>query len=263
MTREQRDTLTEQITTEETARRVRTAVAGFDLTFTAPKSVSVLWALAEPAVQARVAAAHHAAVADTLAVLESSALFTRVGAQSCAQVTKRVAVAAGFDHVDTRSGDPALHTHLVVANKVQGPDGAWRSVDSRALFTAAVALSETYDSLLADHHTARLGVAWEWRERGPNRSPAYEITGVPDQLLQVFSTRSTAITAQVAQAIGEHVAATGRRPSRTQVLRMRQQATLDTRPAKPRAAWRSRWRPGATALTMPGMRRRTSSELPG
>ena len=138
LTLEQRATLSEQFTAEETARPARAAVAGFDLTFTAPKSVSVLWALADPATQAEIVAAHHAAVADTLTVLESTALFTRIGAGSCAQVTTGGAIAAGFDHPDTRTGDPNLHTHLVLANKVQGPDGAWRSVDSRALFTLSL-----------------------------------------------------------------------------------------------------------------------------
>jgi conjugative relaxase-like TrwC/TraI family protein len=232
LTLEQRATLSERFTVEETARPNRHAVAGFDLTFTAPKSVSVLWALADPATQAEIVTAHHAAVADTLTVLESQALFTRLGAGSCAQVTTGGAVAAGFDHPDTRTGDPNLHTHLVLANKVQGPDGAWRSVDSRALYTAAVALSETYDSLLADHLTRRLGVTWGWRDRGPNRSPAHELTAISDDLLAVFSTRSVAITTAVAQMIRDHVAATGTRPSRRQVLKMRQHATLATRPDK-------------------------------
>ena len=247
LTREQRATLTKQIEGEEAARGVRHPVSGFDLTFTVPKSVSVLWALAEPAVQTEIAAAHHAAVADTLTFLEDRALFTRIGARSCAQVDTAGAIAAGFDHVDTRTGDPNLHTHLVVANKVQGPDGAWRTLDSRALFTAAVALSETYDSLVADHLTRRLGVGWEWRDRGPRRSPAHEITGVPDPLLTVFSTRSTAITTAVTQLVAAHTATTGRPPTRREVLKMRQQATLATRPDKtPRrlteqlASWRAR-----------------------
>ncbi len=251
LTLEQRATLSEQFTAEETARPARAAVAGFDLTFTAPKSVSVLWALADPATQAEIVAAHHAAVADTLTVLESTALFTRIGAGSCAQVTTGGAIAAAFDHPDTRTGDPNLHTHLVLANKVQGPDGAWRSVDSRALFTAAVALSETYDSLIADHLTRRLALTWQWRDRGTNRSPAHELTAIGDDLLTTFSTRSAAITTTVARMIRDHEAATGTRPTRRHVLQMRQQATLDTRPDKTTTTLPEQmttWRERATTL---------------
>ena len=97
--------------------------------------------------------AHRAAVDDTLAYLDATALRNRTGSGGAAQVTTRGMVAAAFDHWDTRTGDPNLHTHVVIANKVQGPDGKWRSVDSRALHHAAVAVSELYDDLLADHLT--------------------------------------------------------------------------------------------------------------
>lgn len=160
-----------RITEIETARRTRVAVAGFDLTFTAPKSASVLWALADPKTQAAVVAAHRAAVDEALALVEDRALFTRVGQRSCAQVPTQGMIAAAFDHWDTRTGDPNLHSHVVIANKVQGPDGGWRSVDSRALHHAVVAVSEVYDNLFADHLARDLPVSWSWRPRGPRRTP--------------------------------------------------------------------------------------------
>ena len=88
---------------------------------------------------------HSAAVEDCVRLLQTHALFTRVGCGGAAQVPVRGAVAAGFDHWDTRTGDPNLHTHLVVANKVQGLDGRWRSIDAKALYAATVAVSEVYD----------------------------------------------------------------------------------------------------------------------
>jgi hypothetical protein len=148
------------IAAEERRRQTPSAVAGFDLTFTMPKSGSVLWALSGPDLQARIAAAHHATVADVIGVLERKALFTRTGHGGVAQITTRGAIAACFDHWDTRAGDPNLHTHVVVSNKVQGADGRWRSLDSRALHHAAVALSELYDDLLADRLTQVANVAW-------------------------------------------------------------------------------------------------------
>ena len=81
-----------------------------------------------------------AAVRDALAFLQDRALFTRIGVNSCAQVPTHGMVATLFDHWDTRTGDPNLHTHVVVSNKVQGLDGVWRSLDSRALHHAAVAV---------------------------------------------------------------------------------------------------------------------------
>jgi conjugative relaxase-like TrwC/TraI family protein len=225
-------------------------VAGFDLTFTVPKSASVLWALTDPSIQATVVAAHHAAVDDALAFLQTRALFTRTGTDGCAQVSTRGMIAAAFDHWDTRSGDPNLHTHVVLANKVQGPDGAWRSVDSRALHHAAVAVSELYDDLLADHLAARLPVRWGWRSRGARRSPAFEIAGIDDRLLAAFSTRAADIDTALSEAMTEFETTHGRRPTRPEVWRLRQQATLATRPVKelrPMAdlvrGWRTRAQP--------------------
>lgn len=240
MTDSARAAAVEAITRLEAARRARAAVAGFDLTFTAPKSASVLWALADPDVQALVVAAHRAAVRDALAFMEDRAVFTRIGHNSIAQVPTRGMVAALFDHWDTRTGDPNLHTHVVVANKVQGRDGVWRSLDSRALHHAAVAVSELYDNLLADHLTTALdqntghreGSSWGWRDRGPRRTPAFELDAVSDDLLTEFSTRSAAIATAMTDALVHFHAEHGRGPNRVETTRLRQQLTTATRPAK-------------------------------
>ncbi|MHB1614512.1 MAG: relaxase domain-containing protein [Actinomycetes bacterium] len=87
-----------------------------------------------------------------------SAIRTRDGDAGCRQVRTRGMVAAAFDHWDTRAGDPNLHTHVVVANKVQGPDGVWRSLDGRTVHAAVVTVSELYDTLLADELARRLPV---------------------------------------------------------------------------------------------------------
>ncbi|HEY5153180.1 MAG TPA: MobF family relaxase [Acidimicrobiales bacterium] len=221
-----------QIEQVEAARPRPKAVAGFDFTLTVPKSASVLWALADPATQRAVAEAHRAAVDDTLAYVQSTALRTRTGSGGAAQVETRGMVAAAFDHWDTRTGDPNLHTHVVLANKVQGPDGKWRSVDSRALHHAAVAVSELYDDLLADHLTRRLPVRWGWRPRGERRTPAFEIDGLDDRLLSAFSTRAGDIDAALRTALADFTAAHARPPSRVEVVKLRQQVTLATRPPK-------------------------------
>ncbi len=126
LTADERETQRTEIETAERARPVRAAVAGFDLTFTMPKSASVLWALGDETTQLAVVDAHREAVTAVLGLIEDRFLHTRVGAQGCAQVATGGMIAAAFDHWDTRTGDPNLHTHVVIANKVQGPDGKWR-----------------------------------------------------------------------------------------------------------------------------------------
>ena len=128
-----------------------TTVAGYDLTFSPVKSVSTLWAVADPAVAAVIERAHQAAVKDALAFIEEHALFTRTGPQGIRQVNVRGLVATAFTHRDSRAGDPDLHTHVAVANKVQTLDGRWLSIDGRVLFKANVAASETYNTALEQH----------------------------------------------------------------------------------------------------------------
>jgi len=228
------------------------AVAGFDLTFTIPKSASVLWALADPKTQAAIAEAHRATVDDVLAFLEARALFTRTGSAGCAQVPTQGMLATSFDHWDTRTGDPNLQTHVVIANKVQGPDGAWRSLDSRALHPATVAVSEMYDDLLADHLAVRLPVKWGWRSRGERRTPAFELNGIDDRLLSEFSTRSVQVDAAMRDRLVDFHATHGRGPTRIEVQQLRQQSTRATRPAKsphPLSELLTRWRERAQLLT--------------
>ena len=95
--------------------------------------------------------AHQAAVKDALAFIEKHALFTRTGPQGIRQVNVRGLVATAFTHRDSRAGDPDLHTHVAVANKVQTLDGRWLSIDGRVLFKANVAASETYNTALEQH----------------------------------------------------------------------------------------------------------------
>ena len=132
-------------------------VAGYDLTFSPVKSVSSLWAVADPHVAAQIERAHQAAVQDALNLIERHALFTRQGRNGIRQVNVRGLVAAAFTHRDSGAGDPDLHTHVAVANKVQTLDGRWLSIDGRVLFKATVAASETYNTALEHHLRDRLG----------------------------------------------------------------------------------------------------------
>ena len=210
----------------------RRPVAGFDCTFTVPKSVSTLWALADPATREAIYACHRQAITDVVAVIERDVAKTRIGTNGVAQVDVRGVVAAAFDHWDTRDLDPNLHTHVVIANRAQGPDGKWRTLDSRAVHRAAVAMSERYDAVLADHITSRLGLGWEYRERGVGRNPAFELAVVPRELVTLFSQRAAAIDAETDRLVAAYTESRGRRPDDATVLHLRQQATLTTRKPK-------------------------------
>lgn len=210
----------------------RHTVAGYDLTFTAPKSVSILWGLADDRTRTALYDAHRAALTSALKFVEHSVIRTRVGAAGCRQVRTRGMVAATFDHWDSRVGDPNLHTHVVVANKVQGPDGAWRSVDGRTLHAAVVTVSELYDALLADEVSRRLGATWSSRARGERRNPAFEVDGVSENLLAEFSGRSEQIHCAEQRWAEEFAEQRGRAPSRVETTKARQHLTRETRPPK-------------------------------
>jgi conjugative relaxase-like TrwC/TraI family protein len=208
-------------------------VAGYDLTFSPVKSVSTLWAVADPVVAAVIEQAHQAAVEDALAFIEGHALFTRTGPQGIRQVNVRGLVATAFTHRDSRAGDPDLHTHVAVANKVQTFDGRWLSIDGRVLFKANVAASETYNTALEQHLRDSLGVRFAERPgTDPAKRPIREIVGVDPRLNQRWSTRRAHIEARRGELAIQFQHDHGRPPTPVEALHLAQQATLETRDAK-------------------------------
>src|SRR5215212_10233992 len=208
-------------------------VAGYDLTFSPVKSVSTLWAVAEPSVATVIEQAHQAAVKDALAFIEKHALFTRTGPQGIRQVNVRGLVAAAFTHRDSRAGDPDLHTHLAVANKVQTLDGRWLSIDGRILFKATVAASETYNTALEHHLRDSLGLRFAERpNQATRKQPVREIVGVHPALITRWSTRRASIEARWNVLAADFHSTHGRPPTPVEALQLAQQATLETRQAK-------------------------------
>ncbi|CUR58092.1 TraA-like transfer protein [metagenome] len=237
MTGEQREAVVAQIRAEEVAAGQQRAVAGFDFTFSVPKSVSVLWAVADVGTQALIVGAHHQALAEVLAFLEREVASTRRGVDAgdgaVAQADIVGIVATAYDHWDSRLGDPQLHTHVVISNKVKTvEDGRWRSLDGRPMHAAVVAISEHYNAVLADRITRTFGIEWEQRDRGKDRNPAWELAPVSEALIREFSSRSRAIDKEKDRLIEDYFAQHGRRPSSTTVILLRARATLSTRPEK-------------------------------
>lgn len=225
------------IEADEAQKPTNAPVAGFDLTFSVPKSVSTLWAVSDGGAQALITQAHHDAIQDVIALLERDVAMTRVGAKgprgAVAQVDVRGVIATAYDHYDSRASDPQLHTHVVVANRVQAAhDGKWRTLDSRAIHAAVTGLSEHYNAVLSDHLARILGVGWEARERGAGRSTAWEIAGMPQELMDEFSSRTRDIEQAKDRLIADYAQKHGRQPSPKLLWQFRQQATLESRPPK-------------------------------
>lgn len=264
LTTEEFVALGDQIREEETAKPVKQSVAGFEFVFSPPKSVSAWWALADPELKDQIRDAHQAAIQATISKLETDIIRTRKGADGAAQFHVLGISAALFDHWDSREGDPQLHTHMLVANRVQGDDGQWRTIDSRYSLMPAVATAGAhYDGVLMDELSARFGVEWtvedvlqqpeQYRDwlvgRGRPDTPAsrqqfaidngtgtgsvkWQIDGVPKTLVDEYSTRSRAIRAEKDRLIAEYVKRHGKQPNDRTIIKMRQQATLSTRSAK-------------------------------
>jgi conjugative relaxase-like TrwC/TraI family protein len=213
-------------------------VAGFDLTFSPVKSVSTLWAVVDPHIAAQIEEAHRAAVQDALHIIECHALFTRQGRNGVRQVNVTGLVAAAFTHRDARAGDPDLHTHVAVANKVQTLEGRWLSIDGRVLFKATVSASETYNTALEHHLRDRLGVRFADRpDTDPGKRLVREIVGVEPALNQRWSGRRVLIKDRQGVLAARFQRDHGRPPTPLEALQLAQQATLETRDAKhePRA----------------------------
>jgi conjugative relaxase-like TrwC/TraI family protein len=142
-------------------------------------------------------------------------------------------VAAAFTHRDSRAGDPDLHTHVAVANKVQTLDGRWLSADGRVLFKANVAASETYNTALEQHLHEALGVRFVERpSTNPAKRPIREILGVDPRLNQRWSTRRAHIETRRGELAIQFQQDHGQPPTPVEALHLAQQATLETRDAK-------------------------------
>ena len=203
------------------------SVVGFDATASAPKSVSVLWALGDQHARAEVLAAHDAAATAMAKWIEDHA-HTRFRINGeVAVVDADGIVAAAFRQHTSRNLDPQLHTHLVIANRVMSPDGRWLALDARTLKLDQRTLSAIYHAGLRAELTARLGVSWQSPVNG-----IAEIAGVPDVLLAEFSTRTTAVTDRFDDKLDRFIATFEREPTIRERWKLEREAAKDSRPPK-------------------------------
>jgi conjugative relaxase-like TrwC/TraI family protein len=202
---------------------------GFDATFSAPKSVSVLWAISpDPWVRAEVAAAHDAAVEAAVDWFETHGAVTRRGTDGVFQVETQGLTVALFRQHTSRSVDPQLHTHAVIAAKVQDPTGRWLSLDARFLMYQQRTIGWVYDAALRTELTDRLGVAW-----GDLVGGQAELVAIPEPVRELFSQRTAQVDAKRDELIDRwRIEHDGADPDGTAIARMTRSAVLASRPPK-------------------------------
>ena len=230
LTDEQRKAAIAQIKAEETKKR-SSGVAGFDYTFSVPKSVSVLWGVADAGTQALIVEAHHQAVAEVLDFMEREVAATRRGVAAgdgAVMQADIIGVAAtAYDHWDSRLGDPQLHTHVVISNKVKTTeDGRWRSLDGRPMFEArrrdlrALQRRARRPPDPAVRH--RVGAAGPWGGPEPGLGDRARPRGADPRVLQPVHATSSM---EKDRLIAEYIERTGHRPSTAKIIQLRAKAT--------------------------------------
>lgn len=204
---------------------------GFDATFSAPKSVSLLWALSpDPWVRAEVLAAHDAAVEAALGWFVEHGAHTRRGTDGIHQVDTRGVVAGLFRQHTSRTMDPQLHTHAVVWSKVQDRTRKWLALDARFLKGQQRSIGWIYDAALRSELTARLGVKWDPIEADAAQA---DVVGVPGWLRDRFSERSEQVAVKLADLVHRWVDEHGGAdPDARTLYVLERRAVVASRPGK-------------------------------
>lgn len=203
------------------------SVRGFDITASAPKSVSTLFALGDPFVRAEVLAAHDAAVAAMVGWVEDHAHTRyRINGQ-VSIVDAEGIIAATFRQHTSRALDPQLHTHVVLANRVRSPDGRWLALDARTIKLDQRTLSAIYHATLRAQLTTNIGIDWRPVENG-----IAEMAAIPDVVLEEFSARTADIARRTDEKLDRFIDTFGRDPTPRERWRLEREAVIDSRPAK-------------------------------
>ncbi|SNR29156.1 conjugative relaxase domain-containing protein, TrwC/TraI family [Haloechinothrix alba] len=233
----------------DAGKRARRNVAFLDATFSVQKSVTVLHTAFEAQeVQARTAGDEHAAEAwaqhrqavedaiwagnnATLEYLAEHAGYSRVGHHGGAAgryVDAHDWTVASFFQHDNRDHDPQLHIHNAILNRVQGADGTWRTLDSRAIHKFRGAAAAVGERTMEEHLSRALGVQFATRPDGKAR----EVLGVPSEVMDLFSSRRRAITSRTRELVEAFETKFDRSPNSLELDRLQRQATFATRQSK-------------------------------
>jgi len=226
------------------------SVRGFDVTASAPKSVSVLFALGDTATRQAVLDAHDAAVATMVDWIEAHA-HTRYRINGeVATVDADGIIAASFRQHTSRALDPQLHTHVVISNRVASDDGRWLALDARTIKFDQRTLSALYHASLRAELSRSLGVVWEQPVNG-----IAEMRDVADDVREEFSSRTRAVEERIEDKLEHFIETFERNPTPRERWRLEREAVIDSRPAKSHgddalslhAEWTERATPSVTS----------------
>jgi len=164
---------------------------GWDATFSAPKSVSARFAIAETREEREaILDCHQDAITDTLAALEKKIGWSRQGKAGCRIVPAKLAFAT-FLHVTSRAKDPQIHSHCILLNIGVREDGTTGTLVTRELFRLKMVAGALYRASLARHLRSRLGYSIRAEKSW------FEINGVPAKLIEAFSKRRKEVLAEL------------------------------------------------------------------
>jgi conjugative relaxase-like TrwC/TraI family protein len=203
-------------------------VTGYDLTFSAPKSVSALWALGDERIGGAVRRAHTAAARSALDYVDGHASYSRTGRDGTTQVSTDGLATAVFDHRTSRAGDPQLHTHALVLNKVRCAGGAWRTIDGHEIYAHKKSAGALYQAALRNELTRTLGVSWT----AVSKDGQAEIAGVPTDLMRLWSKRTAQTLDEAAPVIDAYEQLLGRQLTSAERVAVEKVAVIKTRPNK-------------------------------
>lgn len=193
----------------------------WDLCFSAPKSVSIVWAIAPENIRKQIEAFHRQAISGSLQYLQEHAAFCRRGKGGVIQ-EKTDLVIAQFLHGTSRAQDPQLHTHCILMNVGVRADGTTGAIESKPFYEHLKRAGALYRAHLACCLDIYLGFVTEPHEVEHVRS--FELKAVPKPLIHEFSKRS--------QAIENYLEERGLNPDEKVSAALREYATLHTRPEK-------------------------------
>ncbi len=224
--------------------RTRKSVGAYDLTFSLPKSVSAAWALCGESERQEIEAAWSRAVQSVIAYVQENSVFSRSGAggKNIEEVPGRATIAR-FDHFTSRAGDPQLHSHLLMANRVLCGDGVWRTLDGWQVYASAKAASMVGGAVLRAELSRRLG--WSW-DRIDDRLHA-DVAGSPEALIEAWSSRRSDVAKEAGRRVSQFEASTGREPTADERVELWNQAAVASRRSKkllplegdPHVRWRA------------------------
>ena len=204
-----------------------TSVRGFDVTASAPKSVSTLFAIGDDQTRHHVLAAHDTAVKTMFGWVEDHA-HTRYRIDGKVAVLDAEGIAAAtFRQHTSRALDPQLHTHVVIANRVLSDDDRWLALDARSLKLDQRTLSAIYHATLRSELSNQLKVRWQ-----PVVNGIAEIDNIADEVLEEFSTRTAGLQRRIDEKIDRFIDNMDREPTPRERWTLEREAVSDSRPAK-------------------------------